>query len=73
MSLSPIPEILTHTDAGVLTITLNRVERKNSLTAQMYDVLADVLEAANHDSAVRAVVIQGMKPCSRRVMILATF
>ncbi len=59
MSLSPIPEILTHTDAGVLTITLNRVERKNSLTAQMYDVLADVLEAANHDSAVRAVVIQG--------------
>lgn len=59
MSLSPISEILTHTDAGVLTITLNRVERKNSLTAQMYDVLADVLQTANHDSAVRAVVIQG--------------
>ncbi|MBH2020109.1 enoyl-CoA hydratase [Polaromonas sp.] len=52
-------EILTHIDAGVMTLTLNRVARKNSLTAAMYDALADALEAANHDAAVRAVVIQG--------------
>ena len=52
-------DILLHTDAGVMTITLNRVERKNSLTTAMYDTLAEALESANHDPAVRAVVIQG--------------
>ncbi|MEP6588301.1 MAG: enoyl-CoA hydratase [Polaromonas sp.] len=52
-------EILTHVDAGVMTITLNRLARKNSITAVMYDALADALDSANHDPAVRAVVIQG--------------
>ena len=59
MSTSTIPEILTHVDAGVMTITLNRLERKNSITSVMYGALADALESANHDAAVRAVVIQG--------------
>ncbi len=59
MSTSTLAEILTHVDAGVLTITLNRLERKNALTSAMYGVLADVLQSANHDAAVRAVVIQG--------------
>ncbi len=59
MSTSTIPEILTHVDAGVMTITLNRLERKNSITSLMYGALADALESANHDAAVRVVVIQG--------------
>lgn len=59
MSTSTSSDILTHIDAGVMTLTLNRLARKNSLTAAMYDALADALEAANHDPAVRAVVIQG--------------
>jgi len=58
-TLQTLPDILTHIDAGVMTLTLNRVARKNSLTAAMYDALADALEAANHDATVRAVVIQG--------------
>ena len=56
---SPSSEIQTHVDAGVMTLTLNRLARKNSITAAMYSALADALEAANHDAAVRAVVIQG--------------
>ena len=52
-------EILTHVDAGVMTLTLNRLERKNSITSAMYGAMADALESANHDVAVRAVVIQG--------------
>jgi len=56
---STIPEILSHVDAGVMTITLSRVDKKNSITAAMYGALADALEAALHDAAVRAVVIQG--------------
>ena len=52
-------DILTHFDAGVTTITLNRVDKKNSITAAMYAAMADALAQADEDSAVRAVVIQG--------------
>ena len=52
-------DILSHTEAGVCTITLNRVDRKNSITAAMYGVMADALVQAQADASVRAVVIQG--------------
>ncbi len=52
-------DILTHHDAGVLTLTFNRVERKNSLNVAMYALLADAIEQAAVDDATRAVVIQG--------------
>lgn len=52
-------DILSHTEAGVLTLTLNRVAKKNSITIAMYAALADALEQASSDQAVRAVVIQG--------------
>jgi enoyl-CoA hydratase/carnithine racemase len=52
-------DILSHTADGVMTLTLNRVEKKNSLTRAMYDALADGLLAAAGDEAVRAVVLQG--------------
>ncbi|MDB5892111.1 MAG: Enoyl-CoA hydratase [Polaromonas sp.] len=52
-------EILTHVDAGVMTLTINRLDKKNSITAAMYAAMADALESAHHDAAVRAVVIQG--------------
>ena len=52
-------DILTHTDAGVMTLTINRLARKNSITAAMYSAMADALDAAKADRSVRAVVIQG--------------
>ena len=52
-------DILTHQDAGVLTRTFNRVERKNSINVAMYDALATALEKAAGDAATRVVVIQG--------------
>ena len=52
-------DILVHAENGVMTITLNRVDKKNSITSVMYGAMADALESANHDPAVRAVVIQG--------------
>jgi enoyl-CoA hydratase/carnithine racemase len=52
-------DILTHVDAGVMTITLNRLERKNSITSAMYGVMADGLAQAQSDVAVRVVVLQG--------------
>jgi len=52
-------DILVHTESGVTTLTLNRPERKNSITAAMYDALDRALVAAQADDAVRVVVIQG--------------
>ncbi len=52
-------DILVHNEAGVLTLTFNRFEKKNSITAAMYAALAVALEAAREDAGVRAVVIQG--------------
>lgn len=52
-------DILVHAESGVMTLTLNRLDKKNSITSLMYGAMADALESANHDAAVRAVVIQG--------------
>ena len=54
-----IPEILSHIDAGVMTLTINRLDKKNSITAAMYAAMADAVASAQHDSAVHALVIQG--------------
>ncbi|MGI4779680.1 MAG: enoyl-CoA hydratase [Janthinobacterium lividum] len=52
-------DILVHVEAGVMTLTFNRVQRKNSITAAMYGALADALVQGEQDAAVRAVLIQG--------------
>ncbi len=52
-------EILSHTDAGVMTLTFNRVDKKNSLTAAMYASLADAIAQAAVDTQVRVLVFQG--------------
>lgn len=52
-------DILIHQEAGVLTLTFNRVERKNSIHVAMYDALATAIEGAATDDAVRVVLIQG--------------
>jgi len=52
-------DILTHTDAGVMTITFNRLDKKNSITAAMYAAMADAVAQAGADPSVRVVVFQG--------------
>jgi len=52
-------DILTHTDAGVMTITFNRLDKKNSITSSMYAAMADAVAEAAADPAVRVVVFQG--------------
>lgn len=51
--------ILQNQEGAVLTLTLNRVDKKNSLTAQMYGELADALAHAQQASDVKVVLIQG--------------
>lgn len=52
-------DILIHTEDGITTLTFNRVDKKNSITAAMYAALADAVEAARDNAAVRCVVFQG--------------
>jgi enoyl-CoA hydratase/carnithine racemase len=52
-------DILTTRADGILTIEFNRPQRKNAITAAMYQALADCLVGAEHDAAVRAVLIVG--------------
>ncbi len=43
---------------GIMTLTLNRPDKKNAITNAMYSVLGESLARAETDSAVRAIVIQ---------------
>jgi enoyl-CoA hydratase/carnithine racemase len=52
-------DILKHREGGVLTLTFNRVERKNSINVAMYDALATALEQTATDTETRTVVLQG--------------
>jgi len=52
---------MTHIDhaAGVTTITLDRPDRLNALTFEIYRELAETFERLDGDAAVRAIVITG--------------
>ena len=52
-------DILTDVEAGVLTITLNRLDKKNAFTAAMYVACAEAIQAGIDNPAVRVVLLQG--------------
>jgi methylglutaconyl-CoA hydratase len=54
---SPEPPILYDVSPGVATITLNRPERKNSLSDELVGSLSDLLDRAVADDSVRAIVV----------------
>ncbi|MCF5052403.1 enoyl-CoA hydratase [Pseudomonas syringae] len=55
--------ILQQRERGVLTLQLNRPDKKNALTRAMYSQLAEALEQADADAAIRSVLIQGSSDC----------
>jgi enoyl-CoA hydratase/carnithine racemase len=52
-------DILTNKTNGILTITFNRPDKKNAITAAMYQTIADTLKDAESDAAVRVILITG--------------
>jgi enoyl-CoA hydratase/carnithine racemase len=52
-------QVLITRDGAILRLQLNRPEKKNALTAEMYAALADALSGADADPAVRVIVIHG--------------
>ncbi len=52
-------DILTSKKDGILTIEFNRPDKKNSITAAMYQIMADALKDADQDKDVRVVLFCG--------------
>ena len=52
-------KILTEHESGVLRIQFNRAEKKNAITAAMYQALAHALRHAERDNAVRVALVHG--------------
>jgi enoyl-CoA hydratase/carnithine racemase len=55
--------ILISTADSILQIRLNRPEKKNALSVAMYAAMADALEGADGNAAIRAIVIAGTDGC----------
>ena len=55
--------LLVEREEGLLTLRLNRLHKKNALTRAMYRGMAEVLNQADRDSSVRAVLITGGEAC----------
>lgn len=52
--------LVTIADAGAIrTVRMNRPDKKNALTASMYDAMVDALEGLNDQADIRCVVIAG--------------
>ncbi|WP_027474156.1 enoyl-CoA hydratase/isomerase family protein [Curvibacter gracilis] len=53
------PKLLTHTEQGVLSLTLNRPDKLNAIDNELAEALLQALEAARDDPAVRAIRLRG--------------
>jgi enoyl-CoA hydratase/carnithine racemase len=51
--------VTTALDAGVLSIAMNRPDKKNALTHAMYAAMAEALERAEREAAIRVALITG--------------
>lgn len=55
--------ILLERERGLLTLRLNRPDKKNALTRAMYSQLADALAQADADPQINAILITGSHQC----------
>ena len=53
------PDVLAHVEDGVATITMNRPDRRNALSAAMLEALARVLEECETATDIAAVLLTG--------------
>jgi len=55
--MNTCPQVRIEAASGLLAITLARPEKKNALTAQMYQALVQALEQASADPAIHVVLL----------------
>jgi enoyl-CoA hydratase/carnithine racemase len=65
--------VLVTTESCILSIQLNRPEKKNAMTAAMYTALTEALEQAQRDVTVRVVLLSGVNGCFTSGNDLADF
>ena len=65
--------LLVEREPGLLTLRLNRPDKKNALTRAMYGGLAELLQQADQDASVRAVLLTGGAECFTSGNDLADF
>ena len=65
--------VLIDIDTGVMTIQLNRPDKKNALNLEMYRAMAAALSAAVDDIAVRVILFAGSEGCFTSGNDLADF
>ncbi len=63
MPTLPCPHLVISPDSTVLRLGLDRAERRNALTLDMYSALADALNSAARNPQVRVIVIEGRNGC----------
>ncbi|MFM4805191.1 enoyl-CoA hydratase [Aeromonas bivalvium] len=67
------PTILVEQQDGLLTLTLNRPDKRNALNTAMYRALTEALRQATADDAIHALLIQGQPDCFTAGNDLADF
>ena len=67
------PIIIVEQQDGLLTLTLNRHDKRNALNTAMYRALTDALRQATEDDAIHALLIQGQSDCFTAGNDLADF
>ncbi|MFT3930953.1 MAG: enoyl-CoA hydratase [Spongiibacteraceae bacterium] len=55
--------IVVSEDSGIVTIQINRPDKRNALTAKMYAAIAEALQQAEADSRIRVVFLTGTDDC----------
>lgn len=55
--------ILISQDSGILTLQINRPDKRNALTSAMYASIADALEKADANPKIRVVFLTGTNDC----------
>src|SRR5512134_1839565 len=54
-----MPSVLVSTEAGVMTVTLNRPEKLNAFIAEMHGLLREAIARAEKDDSIRALLLTG--------------
>src|SRR6478735_1104152 len=55
--------IVVETKDRITRIELDRADKKNAITADMYQAMADALKAAEADRGVRVILVHGKPDC----------
>jgi len=71
--MSSSDQIRSELHEAILSLRINRPEKKNALNQGMYKALADGLKAADSDDSVRVILISGSQDCFTSGNDLADF